>query len=422
MRRSVQSGRYYAARRSERGAVAVLVALALVVLIGLVGLVLDLGKLYVVRSELQNSMDSCALAAARDVTGAVPLSVAVGSGTAAAGLNNALFQKYPVSSSSQGVTVNVLFSDSPTDAFQDQATATTTYGLSKIAYVQCTTQMSGIGNWLIQLINMAPVNGSVASSHTVSAFATATLSPSQSACALPVYVCQTSTNTYTAGQWFASKFGSGDTGQLGSGNFGWANYASSSSASIIKGQLTGAGQCDLPATGQQVGTTGDKAGLADAWNTRFGIYSSSYKDPSSGAPDFTGYAYKSGPDVYSDFLKQRSLYTAYQTDNVFNPYPGFSTGNNTTIEGYQTGADRRLVLVPAVDCSAFGTNGTHQATVSKWLCVLMVDPMGAESGSSSGVVHLEYRSDGNDPTGPCATQGIPGGSTAAGPKVPVLVQ
>jgi hypothetical protein len=47
----------------------------IVVLVGFIGLALDLGKLYVSKSELQNRADSCALAAARDLTGATPLTV-----------------------------------------------------------------------------------------------------------------------------------------------------------------------------------------------------------------------------------------------------------------------------------------------------------------------------------------------------------
>jgi uncharacterized membrane protein len=49
----------------QRGVVSIIVALTVAMLIGFVGLALDLGKLYVARSELQNSADACALAAAR---------------------------------------------------------------------------------------------------------------------------------------------------------------------------------------------------------------------------------------------------------------------------------------------------------------------------------------------------------------------
>ena len=48
-------------RDRQSGAVAVLVGIALLAMIGITGLALDLGKLYVVKSELQNSADACAI-------------------------------------------------------------------------------------------------------------------------------------------------------------------------------------------------------------------------------------------------------------------------------------------------------------------------------------------------------------------------
>ena len=59
----------------QRGAVAVLVALILVVLLGAAGIVLDLGRLFVAKTELQNAADACALAAAREL--ATPSTLAV---------------------------------------------------------------------------------------------------------------------------------------------------------------------------------------------------------------------------------------------------------------------------------------------------------------------------------------------------------
>jgi hypothetical protein len=77
------------------------------------------------------------------------------------------------------------------------------------------------------------------------------------------------------------------------------------------------------------------------------------------------------------------------------------------------------VLAPIVDCSTFSTPGTHQANVTGWACVLMVDPM--QQGGNIDTVHLEYRGDSSLPGSPCATQGMPGASTGVGPLVPVLV-
>lgn len=51
----------------QQGAVAIIVALCLVVLIGMLGLVLDLGHLYVAKSELQNAADAAALSGAKEL-------------------------------------------------------------------------------------------------------------------------------------------------------------------------------------------------------------------------------------------------------------------------------------------------------------------------------------------------------------------
>ena len=57
-------------RRDERGATAILVAITLVVLLGFLGLAVDVGHFMKVRAELQNSSDAAALAGARELTGA----------------------------------------------------------------------------------------------------------------------------------------------------------------------------------------------------------------------------------------------------------------------------------------------------------------------------------------------------------------
>ncbi len=49
----------------QKGAVAVIVAVCLVVFVGFTALAVDVGHLYVVRNELQNAADAGALAGAR---------------------------------------------------------------------------------------------------------------------------------------------------------------------------------------------------------------------------------------------------------------------------------------------------------------------------------------------------------------------
>lgn len=53
----------------QQGAVAIIVAICLVVLIGMLGFVLDLGHLYIAKTELQNAADAAALSGAKELKG-----------------------------------------------------------------------------------------------------------------------------------------------------------------------------------------------------------------------------------------------------------------------------------------------------------------------------------------------------------------
>jgi len=395
MHRKLLSGGHAKAARKERGAVAVLVALALVALVAFVGLALDLGKLYIVRSELQNSADSCALAAGH--------------------MNYAFFQSAPVQLATNS---NVLFSDSLSTPF---LTRTAVASPSTMKYVKCTTSLGNIQNWFMQVLNSLP--GASIANASVSAFAVATISPAQTTCAIPVFVCEAGTQvtpplagqSYAIGQWIGSKTGSPPS--YGAGNFGWAALDGSNSADSIKSELTG-NACSLPAVGSSIGSPGNMVTDSKAWNTRFGIYANPYSQ-SSATPDFTGYAYTatnwSPPsNAYSDFVSKRATFTAYQGDVA----AGVNTSGSSAQTNYTAGSDRRLALAPEVDCSQL--LNSHSANILWWDCVLMLDPM--DQGGGATPVHLEYEGKSTDASVPCATHGIPGNGNSVGPLVPVLVQ
>src|SRR5690348_12967652 len=137
---------------NERGAVAVLVALSLAILVGFFGLAFDLGKLYVAKSELQNAADACALAAARELTGANTnqLVLAEAAGMTTASRHNVLFQ---------GETVAVALDDSVTfsqgfgGAYRPKNAISGTDALL-MQYVRCTVARAGIANWLIKVLDI----------------------------------------------------------------------------------------------------------------------------------------------------------------------------------------------------------------------------------------------------------------------------
>src|SRR5688572_4455342 len=57
----------FAPSSRQKGAVLILVGVSLAVLIGFLGLVIDLGRLFVTKTELQSAMDACALAATAEL-------------------------------------------------------------------------------------------------------------------------------------------------------------------------------------------------------------------------------------------------------------------------------------------------------------------------------------------------------------------
>ena len=82
-----------AGRYSQRGAVIVTVCLMMFFLLGFMGLALDFSRAFVVKSELQTAMDSCALAAAQELDGASDsITRATSAGLTAGNLNRVHFQ------------------------------------------------------------------------------------------------------------------------------------------------------------------------------------------------------------------------------------------------------------------------------------------------------------------------------------------
>ncbi|AIO26191.1 pilus assembly protein TadG [Burkholderia cepacia] len=404
----------------QRGAVAIIVGLALAVMIGFVGLALDLGKLYVTRSELQNSADACALSAARDLTSAISLSVAEANGIAAGHLNFVFFQNKSVQMATNS---NVTFSDSLTNPFLTKDSVTTP---ANIKYVQCTATLSNIAHWFIEVLNVLP-GTKLANAATVSASAIATVGGGQTACAIPVFVCRaTGAPPYNVGDWITSPSGS----SYGPGNFGWAALDGSTNEPAIASELSG-NTCNITSP-PDLGTTGLKSASLRAWNTRFGIYTNG-ANGSSGQPDFTGYAYVGpnyGPpgtpgikgDAYTQFVADRTTFKPYQGDGAPPSGSGISTNGTVTASNYQTyGGDRRVALAPEGDCSSL-TGSSGKVHVTQWDCVLMLDPLPFSSGSGPVIAHLEYLGSSVSGNNPCATHGLPGDGSASGVQVPMLVQ
>jgi len=81
-------------RKRQQGAVAIIVGLSIFILVGMLALVIDLGHLYITKTELQNAADAAALAGAKELDGTpAGVTAAVGKAIELAALNEYDFSK-----------------------------------------------------------------------------------------------------------------------------------------------------------------------------------------------------------------------------------------------------------------------------------------------------------------------------------------
>ena len=417
--------------KREGGVVAIMVTLLLTALIGFAGLALDLGRLYVNKTELQNAVDACALAAANELVcepglGTCPaefLHNAEAAGIFAAGKNFQDFQQHAVVIEPADIRFHTAIE--PNGSYLPRSAGADVNS----RFAMCSASVAGIVPWFMGILGLGP--------HSVDATAVATLAPGQTACnAAPLGICAANPAAtsfgFTTANWITSNYThTGNTAELTDG-LRWVDFRSGAGgADAVHDQLLGNGA----ACGIRIGDTVKiQTGANDArkaWNTRFGIYTGS-ESVATAAPDRTGYAYPSqapGPAIpvnasaYAD-------YRARQAANApFTPfeYAPDSAGISAPISAathLSHGAERRLVAVPVIDCggavSGKGNgkgNGAVSVPILGMACALMLNPM---SNGGSGTVFLEWRGLAGDAASPCRSAGIAGG--AGGALVTTLVQ
>lgn len=422
------------ARRPQHGAVAVLTAILIALLVGFAALVVDLGRLYVFKTELQTAMDACALAASGALTGTSDpnlFEVAKARGLSMLDATKRNAEGQPREASllhfqSDALDlgqVRVEFSESMQGPWSGSGTPSNT------KYVRCSYADPDNPVLLGQVLNVFDKTGDtpIEATAQVGAYAVATLSPSQTTCAIPVGLCK------AAGQGAATEFGLvrgkryiAQNDKLGTGHFGWIDFTPPNGGSPELAELLeGEGNCDL-SIGTPAEAQGTTTSLDRAWNSRFGIYPKNLVTPGNPPPyppDYSGHGYgdPGSSNHYADYMTQQ---VANRT-----PFQG-AVGNNeaklSDTQHAQYGRSRRIVAVPVIDCSQFESGGSAAPVVEGFACALMLAPIVQnaqtipEGAAQDGNAAIEYLGLANDPASPCASGGMPGGST--GPLVPTLVQ
>jgi hypothetical protein len=280
-------------------------------------------------------------------------------------------------------------------------------------YVRCTAKLTGVSVYLMSALGIDTLN--------LSAQATGAVVPSQLTCSLPMALCAGS-NSATG-----NVFGylPGEKAILGtsvsSGFFNWANVSNDTTSSGLDtyyNSFVAYGTCgaSTPA-GRCIGIqTGVVTSLDDGWNSRFGTYKSggSSLSPENAVPDLAGYGYRGGTAPAGGWIND------YLNNKVPNRTP-----NQLSIPGYSVPVDvnrlkgspyRRLAVMPFVQCTSSAC-GSGSKPIVGWACVLL---LAAKSASQNAEVEIISRAD--DPNSPCRAAGVPGGSNAIGPLVPVIVK
>jgi Putative Flp pilus-assembly TadE/G-like len=429
MRRTLRTARGH----RSRGAVALLVAFSLPVLLGLAALVIDLGRLYVIKSELQNAMDACALAAATPLTGASDATLfdiaraqglALSDGTVSGNgsrppesVNRVHFQQEAVNPAQ----IEVSFASAAAGPWR-ASTGTNPQGLAPAdaRLVRCHITDGPRGLWVLPVLQALGLPAPLTAS--VSAQAVAALAPGQRVCAMPIAPCavpgSSAANNFglVVGQRLTAVNNPG--AGYGGGHFGWLDFTPpNGGASELAGLIEGGGMCAV-AIGTPVGQPGQVNSLERSWNTRFGLYAGGTA-PTAAAPDYTGWGYASGGGNHSDYQQRRIART---------PFQGQVKSGTTVLlaaQHQQLGTSRRLATAPIVACDDWnGGKGSAQVQVLDLACVLMLAPVrsgGSPTGAGVGAtMDIEFLGLAGRPGVPCATLGEVG--SGSGRLVPGLIQ
>jgi Flp pilus assembly protein TadG len=417
-------------RHRQEGAVIVTVCLTLLFLLGFMGIALDFGHLFVVKTELQTAMDSCALAAAQELDRqATALTRAANAGMTAGNKNRVNMQSATWSGKGMVTAADI--------TFKDAAYVPTTVA-ANARYAQCQHTQSGVNMLLLQA--MGAFSGDTAgnpATRNVLAMAVATRASAQSTCPIPVGLRPKAGGTapnygFQVGEW-VTVYGSRTPN---SGELGWYNLDGSTSASETRNELSEGGSCGTR-IGDTLGTPGAQTTVDTPWNYRFGIYKNADYDPSVHHPDFSGYSYTSTnwknlvpqnawsgtPAAGShasaaNFITKRAAFASYDdtgsslsagdaiTGLNLNSFKKLATPGNGG-QHQQYGYSRRVVTVPVIGPAS---------SVVDYACMFMLHPLSGPTDDG----HLEFLGNAGDPASPCTTNGLAGG--AAGPLVPVLVR
>lgn len=396
----------------QSGFIVIFLALSLIVLLGFFGLSIDSARHMLIHAELQNAADACALAAAPELNSAPDsLERAALAGSFVGGEKNLKnFQFAPTEINIDNVT----FSATLSGTYLDKNAA----DYSSIKFVKCVATAPGITNFFQSLFGI--------NSTDLSAFAIASLKPSQAACTLPMAIFSNNDDSPSNNYGYVVDRSvievkqdpvSGSSGYPGF--FVWADVTgvNGTSNSALESSMISHGECQqVKPAGSCVNLrTGNIADLNDAWNSRFGLYRT--LTPSQAPPDLTGFGWNPAAGLtsagtlasYNNKAASREIYQ--NNASGYSKPPGVHSSHGSS--------NRRLVTLAVLSKSNAGCS-SGQGKLIGYACMLMLSPVTSQVGWRKQLVM--YEGDSTSPDSPCSTFGTPGNDDDIGPLVPSLIQ
>ncbi|OZA30329.1 MAG: hypothetical protein B7X93_03600 [Hydrogenophilales bacterium 17-61-9] len=262
----------------QTGAVAIMTAFAIVLLIAMIGLVVDLGYLYTRKTELQNAADAAALAGARELNGTTAgVTAAAAQAIALAAANSSDLDATPVAIAN----ANIEFGPLPSGPWSSVAAATAAPTDKYFIKVDTRGILQGSRpTWFMGVISAGLANtntfGMAVAGRTVCE-------------GLPVFTCVRPGGGapdygFVKGTSYRLAPSESTPPNVGPGNIGWMDPVPPGAPGLISGandmrEILCRGQTYCIAVGTYTSLTQPAFNpMMDALNTRFGVYQGTLND------------------------------------------------------------------------------------------------------------------------------------------------
>lgn len=267
----------------QRGVVAIVVALMLAALVGMIALVADLGHLFVTRTALQNAADAAALAGARELDGtAAGIGRAVAQANAVAAQNHYDFHN-PVAGAGGGLFIEV---GATPDAMVDASGVTSDAEAANKVFLRASTGERPIAAWFSRIwgVTQMRTSGSAVAGRGASELAVVAV------CALPDDPANPDDNElgYERGVTYRAS----DTNPLAPGTLFWIDTGSNdgncsnSTTQSLPFACAGRIPYSVPVGGFVYTNTGMADPQLEALDARFDVFNSKNRcDPLRAPPD-----------------------------------------------------------------------------------------------------------------------------------------